>query len=223
MTTAHTYRTSRTDTDNLWEAMATQRAVRYWEEREVPDDLIWRVIEAGTRAPSGSNRQPWGFVAIQDRGRRERIAQALRSHYEQNEAVRTHLNRGAASPDKMERLMLRGARTLFKDLAAAPVFIIPCLHNPQSPTSEGLLAGSSIYQAVQNMLLAARGLGLGTVMTTFHAGIEPLLREMLELPDNATPVALIPIGWPAVNFGPVNRKPVEQVTHWETWGRTRSR
>ena len=73
------------------------------------------------------------------------------------------------------------------------------------------------------MLVAARGLGLGTLMSTFHAGMVKELTEWLELPADTIPVALLPMGYPAANFGPVNRKPVEQVTHWETWGSTKQR
>ena len=90
-------------------------------------------------------------------------------------------------------------------------------HNSGTYQRGAVLSGSSIYPAVQNLLLAARALGLGTVLTTFSQRIEPTLRELLSLPDNAKPVALIPIGFPDANFGPVNRRPVEEVLHWGAW------
>ncbi len=71
--------------------------------------------------------------------------------------------------------------------------------------------------AVQNLMLAARALGLGTLMTTAHVMIEPDLRKALELPADAWPVALIPIGYPDANFGPTTRKPVEEILRWNTW------
>ncbi|MEO6397650.1 MAG: nitroreductase family protein, partial [Tepidiformaceae bacterium] len=89
------------------------------------------------------------------------------------------------------------------------------------PAPRGLLAGSSIYLAVQNLLLTARGLGLGTVMTTFQSAMVEDLTGWLKLPPDTVPVALIPLGYPAVKFGPVKREPTEEVTHWETWGSTR--
>ena len=133
------------------------------------------------------------------------------------------LEQGSQSADKTTRLMLKGAQRLFTNLASAPVFIIPCLYQVSSPAPEGLLSGSSIYGAVQNMLLAARALGLGTVMTTFQFAAEQILREQCKLPDDATPVALIPMGYPDAKFGPTTRKPVETVTHWEQWGANKER
>jgi nitroreductase len=74
------------------------------------------------------------------------------------------------------------------------------------------------------MMLAARALGLGTLMTTFNIAIEPLIRKEFGLPDDAKPVAVIPVGYPAEgeHFGPTTRKPVESVTFWDGWGNTRS-
>ena len=118
--------------------------------------------------------------------------------------------------------MYAGAAQMFEHLENAPVFIVPCLFEVTSPATDAttLLAGSSIYGAVQNLQLAARGLGLGTVLTTAHAGVEPMLRAELGIPDNAQPVALIPLGYPAANFGPTRRKPVEEVLYWDRWGST---
>ncbi len=204
-------------TNDLWEAMYTQRAIRWWRPEPVADELIWKLIEAATRAPSGTNLQPWAFVVVKDDAMRAKIAGAVRDRMLGNPGMKTFIESGAKSEDKSQRLMMGGVGNIVEHLDSAPVFIIPCLVNPQSPAPEGLLAGSSIYQAVQNLMLAARGLGLGTVMTTFQAGM-PDLKEWLGLPDGATATALIPVGWPDRNFGPVQRKPVEEVTHWDMWG-----
>jgi len=214
---------NRSGTNNLWEAMSTQRAIRYFKPDPVPQELIWNVIEAGTRAPSGSNRQPWGFVVVQDESNRRRIAEKLRAQLGSSPGMRAYIQQGKDSGNRSARLISAGVESIIDRLDAAPVFIFPCLHGVESPARDGLLAGSSIYQAVQNILSAARGLGLGTLMSTFHAGMAKDLVEWLELPPDTTPVALIPMGYPAVNFGPLNRKPVEQVTHWETWGSARPR
>ena len=212
---------TQTGTDDIWEVMYTQRAIRRWKADPVPEDLIWRVIEAGTKAPSGSNLQPWRFVIIQNQETRQAIAAQL-SKGLQNERLRTMLEEGTKSVDKTQRLMLTGARSLFENLAQAPVLIVPCLYQVTSPATEGLLAGSSIYQAVQNIMLAARALGLGTVMTTFQGAVDPVLREQCKIPREATPVAIIPMGFPDANFGPTSRKPVDEVTNWEQWDATRT-
>ena len=214
----------RAGTDDIWEAIYTQRAIRRWKDEPVSDDLIWKVIEAGTKAPSGSNTQPWRFVVIQDQGTRDAISAQLRKGLE-NPGLKAMIENAQKSDNKGERLMMTGAMGLFENLAQAPVFIVPCLYQVTSPTQDPntLLAGSSIYQAVQNMLLAARALGLGTVMTTFQGAVDDVLRERCQIPAEATPVAIIPMGFPDANFGSTNRKPVDEVTNWEQWDATRAR
>ncbi len=86
-----------------------------------------------------------------------------------------------------------------------------------TPDASSLLAGSSIYTAVQNIMLSARALGLGTVMTTAHVMIESTLRGILKIPEKAFPVAFIPIGYPDANFGPTNRRAVDEILCWNEW------
>lgn len=203
------------ETADIYEIMNTQRAVRQWTDQPVPRETIRRIIEAATKAPSGSNLQPWAFVVITDDDKRQLLADAIRTSFQQRF--------GGQRPDPeqiedpVQRRMMRGAFRLFDNFAAAPVLIIPCLLKVQSPAPEGLLAGSSIYPSIQNLMLAARAEGLGTVLTTPQDGIRDLLASEIGIPDEATPVAIIPLGWPAVPFGPVNRKPVEQFLHWNGW------
>ena len=181
---------AKSGTNDIWEAIYTQRAIRRWTDQPVPDDLIWKVIEAGTKAPSGSNTQPWRFVVITDQETRDAISAQLRKGLE-NPGLQAMIDNAVKSGTKGERLMMTGAKGLFENLAQAPVFIVPCLYQVASPTQDPstLLAGSSIYQAVQNMMLAARALGLGTVMTTFQGAVDGVLRERCEIPAEATPVA----------------------------------
>lgn len=215
------YPTSREPTDDFWEAVYTQRAIRYWEPREVPRELLVRVIEAASKAPSGSNHQPWRFVVVTDPAKRGRIAEAVRVRAQAAASAGPGpRERARTTTDRSQRLMWEGAAGIREDLARAPVFVIPCLYQVSSPTTDpkSLLAGSSIYGAVQNLQLAARALGLGTVMTTAHNQIEDELRAELGIPAGAQPVALIPLGFPAANFGPTKRRPVEEVLLWEEWG-----
>ncbi len=208
-------------TDSLFEAIYSQRAIRRFKPDPVPDELLWRVMEAATKAPSGTNSQPWRFVIVRDAEKRRQISEALSAHLQSNEGMRTYFERGTQSDDKGQRLMFTGALELARDIGTAPVLVIPCLFSPVA--SDRLLSGSSIYPAVQNILLAARGLGLGTVLTTFNAGIDPVLRELLALPEEAKPVALIPLGYPDAKFGPTRRKPVDEVTYWDSWDATKTR
>ena len=202
-------------TNDIYEIMQTQRAVRRWTAEPVPDETIERIIRAATWAPSGSNMQPWGFLVIRDAEQRERIASAIRESFK---AFSDRLPDPDTIEDPTQRRMIRGALNLFDNFAAAPVLIIPCLVAAQSPAPDGLLAGSSIYPSIQNLMLAARAEGLGTVLTTPQDGIMDLLRSELGIPEEARPVAMIPMGWPDVNFGPVTRRPLAEFLHWERWG-----
>jgi nitroreductase len=210
---------TREGTDSLFDAIYTQRAIRRWRSDPVPDDLIWRVLEAATKAPSGSNTQPWRWIVVRDPATRTALSEALSAYLESDEGMRSYFESGVRSEDRSQRLMLTGALEIARDLARAPVLIVPCVYG--GSRADNLLAGSSIYPAVQNLLLAARGLGLGTVLTTFQARIEPTVRELLGLPEDARPAALIPLGFPDANFGPTRRKPVEEVVYWDSWGNSR--
>ena len=205
-------------TNNIWEVIYTQRAIRYWQSKKVPRELLEQVIEAGSKAPSGSNLQPWIFLVIDEDDKRRAISVALREVFEASPAKQL-VEAGENSEDRSQRLMLRGAREFFSKLEKAPALIIPCLYKLASPTQDpaSLLAGSSIYTAVQNIMLSARALGLGTVMTTAQGMIEPTLRAVLKIPDDAYPVAFIPIGFPEANFGPTTRKGLDEILCWNEW------
>ena len=208
-------------TTDLYEVMGTQRAIRRFLPDPVPQKIIWKVLEAATKAPSGSNLQPWAFVVVRDDGKRAAIADALRIAFESRNA--SAFDNMEAIEDPVLRRMMQGAAALFRNFAAAPVLIVPCLVNAQSPAPEGLLAGSSIYPSVQNLLLAARAEGLGTAMTTPQEGIMGTLRAELAIPEEAIPVAMIPMGYPDTNFGPVRRRPVEEFVHWDGWNSMQAR
>jgi nitroreductase len=214
---------TRDGTDNLWEAMTTQRAIRLFRPDPVPDELVWKILDAAIRAPNGTNRQQWAFVAVRDPALRQQIAAHVARTIGQDPAFSARVDGGMRSDDRSTRLMMTGARRLADHLDDAQVFILPCMIGPHPVEMDRLLFGSSIYLAAQNIMLAARGLGLGTVMTIFHARMIDQLREWLSIPPEVTPVALIPLGWPQANFGPVTRQPVETVAHWDRWGNTLER
>ena len=207
---------------DFFEVVHTQRAIRKFKPDPVPQEALWRMIDAAIRAPSGGNTQPWSFLVVTDPARRKVISDAVAAGNTDAEERRAE----AMGFDPTRRRMRLGSIAFRENVAAAPCLIIPCLVSPTSPTSDmdSLFAGSSIYGAVQNMMLAARALGLGTLMTTFNIAIEPVIRSEFGLPDAAKPVAVIPVGYPAEGekFGPTTRKPVETVTFWDGWGNTRS-
>ena len=191
--------------------MGTCRAIRYLEPDVVPDEMIQRVLWAATRAPSPGNSQGWDFIVVDDVAKKSAIALAV------NAAM---TDRVAAMPrqDKTTRLMLDGTAALISTLEQAPVIIFvtgPVIYPPRAPSEQ--FTWSALYPAAQNILLAARALGLGTTFTTLHMTAEPTVREVLGLPDHIKIGATIPLGWPAAKFGPVNRRPVEDFVHRNGW------
>ena len=110
------------------------------------------------------------------------------------------------------------ASYLAEHMAEAPVLVLACVSHDGSPSSMG--RGASIYPAVQNLMLAARALGLGTALTTLHKRYEREVKEILSIPENVETAALIPMGYPAEpeHFGGSRRVPASEVTYQEQWG-----
>ena len=207
----------------FFEVVHTQRSIRRFKSDPVPPDAIRKMIDAAIRAPSGSNTQPWIWLVVQDQAKREAIAAAVRQEFGGTGGIEDRRRDAAQLEDPVHRRMMVGAVEFFENVAAAPVLIIPCLVGITSPVTDGLslLAGSSIYGAVQNMMLAARAQGLGTVLTTFNTFMEDTLRAEFHIPDEAIPTCVVPVGYPdGQRFGPTTRKLPEEVTFWDDWGAT---
>ena len=200
------------DEIGLFEAMNTQRAIRYFKTDPVPDETIVKLIEMATRAPSGGNRQLWHFLVVRDADSRRRISDYYRRAYEEAYPP------GGSGP--LEPRVRSSSTHLANNMLDAPVLILACIE--QFATISPMTRGASIYPAVQNLLLAARGLGLGSVMTTLHKRYEAEIKELLGIPENVETTALLPIGYPAegVHYGPTKRRAVEEITYWERWGAT---
>jgi nitroreductase len=199
----------------LFDAMRTMRAMRRLKPDPVPDELIGEILEAGTWAPSGGDTQHWRFIVVKD----PEIKKQLQIRYKRAfEALKERFHAAPPPPGKTEsqkQRMLAARDHLTEHFHEAPVLIVCCL---AGDSGSGVAAGASIYPAVQNMLLAARALGLGATLTTRHLLFEKEIDRILGLPDDAHTFAIIPIGYPLGNFGPVSRAPVEQVTFLDRWG-----
>jgi nitroreductase len=172
-----------------------QRAVRAWSDREVPDDLLRQVLEAAVHAPSGSNTQPWRFIVVRDPAMKARIGE----EYAAAQGARSASGAGSAA-DVM---------------AKAPVLIIPCVRVPERTGHTGFQTGASIYPACQNLMLAARALGLGTVLTTTHRLRAGQIHALLGIPSTYDSAAIIPLGWPDRAYGPNHRPPLDQFVSYE--------
>ena len=196
----------------LFEAMYTQRAIRQFKSDPVPEELVRKLIESATKAPSGGNSQPWRFIVIRDAESKRQIGKYYKQAWD--------AAYGAQSAATLEDRVRTSAANLAEHMHEVPVLILACIEHDGSPGTMG--RGSSIFPAVQNLLLAARGLGLGSVITSLHKRYEQEIKDLLGIPENVETAALLPIGYPAdgVTYGPTRRSPVEEVTYQERWGST---
>ncbi len=201
---------------DLFEAIHSQRAMRRLKTDPVPDELIWKLLEAAIRAPSGGNRQPWNFLVIRDHETKAKIAEWYLDAW--NKSYGPARDASTANPALAKTLA--SANHLAHHLADAPVLIMATI---RSIGVGGVLSGASIYPALQNLMLAARGLGLGTTLTTLHRAHESEVKQLLGIPDDVETMALIPVGWPRGKFGAGPRLPAAKVTYWDKWGSTRQR
>jgi nitroreductase len=201
---------------DLFEIIRTTRSMRRLKPDPVPPDLIRQVLEAAIAAPSGGNMQTWRFLVVTDPAIKAEVAQWYRRGWHETVAPRYRASAPppGSSRDRFDR-MLNAAEHLADHLHQAPVWIVPCLlGGTHSRTS-----GASIYPAVQNMLLAARALGLGATLTTLYLLFESEAEAALGLPDGAHSYAILPIGYPVGKFGPVGRTALADVVFAERWGR----
>jgi len=203
------------NTNDLFEIIRSTRSMRRLKRDAVPNELIRKILEAGTCAPSGGNMQRWRFLVIRD----AEIKRTVGAYYKRawDEQVAPRYRSGEPAPgmnrDRFLRL-LDAAEYLAAHIHEAPVWIVPCLEGG-TPTRT---SGSSIYPAVQNMLLAARALGLGATLTTLYLSFEKEVSAALGLPPDVHSYALLPIGYPIGRFGPVRRVPLADVVFENRWG-----
>jgi nitroreductase len=220
----------------LFEAIHSARSLRRLKPDPVPEAVITQVLDAAIRAPSGGNAQNWGFVVVRDPELRRGLGAIYRKASDIAEAVYAARGRPAHVTEAQFRRMMAGGAYLWDHLGEAPVILVPCLRRPALPPKDALppaiqahydnevayaerIRGASIYPAVQNVILACRGLGLGTLITTNHIRCEQEVRELLGLPDDVASFALMPIGWPLDKFGPLTRRPLAEAAHADRWGR----
>jgi nitroreductase len=211
----------------LYEAMRTTRAVRRLRPDPIPVDVLRRVVEAATWAPTGGNAQPWRVVVVTDAAKKRRLQELYVGPWEQYAAGHRKLLDGLPKDvrDPQER-MIAAADHLARNLHAAPAILVFCF-NPalMTITDAGLgrpsvVGGASVYPSVQNALLACRAEGLGCTLTTLLCSREAEVKELLEIPAEWHTCAHVPIGYPASKgHGPVSRRPVEKMAYADAWGR----
>lgn len=232
---------------SLVEVMTTMRAMRRLRPDPVPDELIRELIEAAMYAPSAGHQQGQVFVVVTDRDRIARLAAVWRMvvdmyegwlgkadprygidplvnrtwsavHYQRDHFHETPVVIVACYD---QRAYMRSVKSRLGDLVGALRKAGPGRARRMVMgglnTVEQRSEAASIYPAVQNLLLAARARGLAATMTTWHLFAEADVKEILEIPDRVRTYAVIPIGWPLGHFGPISRRPSEEVIRRDHW------
>jgi nitroreductase len=201
----------------LADAMRTQRAIRRLKPDPVDDALVLELIELALWAPTGSNAQNWEFVVVKDRAVKERLGRLNRQAWRLYGGLGRRMSR---NDPKMLRI-LDAVQWQADHFADIPVIVVACLRGPRIPFPPIAAASfyGSIFPAVQNLLLAAHAVGLGTTLTTLHRGFEDELKGLLGIPAEVEAVAVVPLGYTLDRPGPTRRKPVAEVAFRDRWGR----
>ena len=195
---------------DFFEVALRQRACRDFSDEPVPDEDIERILEAATHAPSAENTQPWVFVVVRDDATRKQLAELTQRVW----------NAGARD-QAMARLDAKLAADvdagIERGLGGAPVVVVVAADSKSGVHPKAV--ASSIFPAVQNLLLAANALGYGSALMTLTAAAGDDLRAIVAMPDHLTPMAVIPLGRPARPLGRPRRRPVAESTHRDQYGR----
>jgi nitroreductase len=205
------------DSTDVFDIIHTTRAMRRLKPDPVPDELIRKILEAGICAANGSNRQTWRFLVVKDRSIKERVQHFYKRAFD--EWVSPRYQNSAPPPGSTAAKYARqhtAVAYLTDHFHEAPVWIVACLDEGDSTPNRS--SGASIYPAVQNMLLAARALGLGATLTSRHLRYEEEVEAALGLPKGVHSYAILPIGYPMGRFGPVGRGALSDFVYEDRWG-----
>ncbi|MFB6627276.1 nitroreductase family protein [Streptomyces sp. NPDC056374] len=226
----------------LFDTMSTMRAMRRLKPEPVSEALVERLVQAAVWGPSGGNMQRFEYLVVTDRDVMARLAPLWERCVDAYLATT-----GALAPEGMDETaygrMVAAIEYQRDHFADTPALIIPCYQFPAPRVPEegyvvsaqalgpvatqrmvdtqerfmALAEGSCVYPGVQNLLLAARGLGLAANITIWHLMLEEEWKQALGIPEDMRTFAAIPVGWPMGNFGPVRRRPVSEVVHLNRW------
>jgi nitroreductase len=211
----------------VYEAMRTLRAVRRLKPDPIPDDVLLRVLEAATWAPTGGNQQPWRIIVVKDPEKKNRLGQ----WYAERWSAFSKMYRSNIPADMADDARKRMLRTiaagdyLAQHFGETPIIAIFCFNPKQMAITDAkqnrpsVVGGGSVYPSVENFLIACRAEGLGCVLTTLLCEVEPQVKELLAIPDGWGTAAAIPVGYPiGRGHGPLTRRPVRDLAYLDGWG-----
>lgn len=199
--------------------LATTRSIRRYRPDPIPDHDLATILWAASRAPSGSNRQPFRFLVLTDgdnaRRAKNLLGEAFREGWRakrSSDGFDTGSGVDESSPKSRQARAMQEYVDSFEEI---PVIVLVCLERYREPNP---YEGASVYPACQNLLLAARALGYGGALTMWHLGIEHQLREILAIPEHVALSACITLGRPRGSHGPVRRRRLGDITFVDRWG-----
>ena len=192
----------------LGEAIFSQRSIRRLKPDPIPVADIELILEAAVKAPSGGNVQPTRFLVVTDR---DQIREFGTLYHEAWWAKRRDFE-GWTKPEDIpaDAKVSQSARRLADEIGGAPCIIFVLSAKNGQP--------NSVITLAQNLMLAARALGIGSVPTTLHPQVMERFHAMFAIPPEIQFHFCIPLGYPRGNFGPTSRRPAAEVSHWGRWG-----
>jgi nitroreductase len=205
------------------EALSTTRAIRRYTDEHIPTDVLNQILWFASRAPSGSNRQPFRFLAVTDGEVADKVKSLLGKSFRTGWAAKLksdgYESGSGQDPNTAKSRQAASMQHYVDHIEQVPVIVFACLvrYRDATPTE-----GASIYPACQNLLVAARSIGYGGALTMWHQGVESQLRELLEIPDNVAISACITLGKPQGSHGPVRRRPISELVFENQWGSSAS-
>ncbi|OKJ42785.1 nitroreductase [Streptomyces sp. CB01580] len=226
----------------LFTIMSTMRAMRRLKPDPVPDETLERLVQAAVWGPSGGNMQCYEYVVVTDREVMARLAPLWKRCVDAYLAT-TGKHAPAGMDDAAYGRMVAAIEYQRDHFADTPALIVPCYRFPEPRVDEdglresaralgpaatehmvntqdrfqALAEGSCVYPGVQNLLLAARALGLAANITIWHLMLEREWKAALGIPEDMRTFAVVPVGLPQGSFGPVRRRPVADVIHRDRW------
>jgi nitroreductase len=215
---------------DMYEGIVTTRAIRRFTDEPVTDEEVVTCIRAAVQGPSGGNIQPWQFLVVTDPEVKADLGDIYRRAYARYEAALLPLVprfQREEDQDSWDRT-LAASRHLAGHLADASVLVLaimPAISMTLTDDDGDLDVGTpfaSVYPAVQNLMLAARSMGIGSALTTVYRIYQDEVRALLGIPERQEVVALVPMGHPAGRFGVARRRPAEAITHWNRFGQKRA-
>ncbi|MGE0822044.1 MAG: nitroreductase family protein [Candidatus Binatia bacterium] len=203
----------------LFDIIYSLRSMRRLKPDPIPEETLRKIVDAGIHAPSGGNRQDWGFILVRD----PKLKTFIRDRYrDAQQKLRAGQPPVSELPPARQRL-LKASAYLSDHMHEAPVILLACSAKEypawkQNTRGSTATVHGSIFPAVQNILLACRAYGIGAVLTTTHFFFEEDLKQKVGVPEDMEISALLPMGYPRGKFGRTKRKPVDEVLYWDRWG-----